>query len=105
MGQGLDVGIAWYGRLRKTSQPSSATAMWAVRRDWPDGSHELVRARVTEAEARQQLAGERVYWRRGPVRPALSVVPVSAREFRLHGLHRRLCYAPDCASAAAQVSR
>ena len=100
MRQGLLARIAWYSMARRSPRPSSASVVWAVRRDWPDGSHELVRARMSEEAARGQLVGERAFWRPGPVRPSLSVVQLSAHEFRLHGRHRRFCSAPDCASAA-----
>lgn len=101
MRQGLLTGIAWYGRARG-NEPSSEALVWAVRRDWPNGSHEFVRARMTEEAACRQLARDRSYWRRGPVRPpSLSVVQIRAHEFRSHGQLRQGCYEPNCASAAA----
>lgn len=106
---GLLMGIGWYGRERRTmgqdGGPStetvgkSAQARFAVRRDWPDGGHEFIRARTTEADAARQLVHDRDFWRRGPVRPRLSVVLISAHDFDLHGRHRRMCKAPDCADS------
>jgi hypothetical protein len=68
---------------------------WAVRRDWPDGSHEFLRFEASEELARAFVPGDVRYWQRGPVRPRHSVVVISARDFELH--HRRdPCRAPDC---------
>lgn len=106
---GLLMGIGWYGRERRTTRqddgPStasvgkSAQVRFAVRRDWPDGGHEFIRARITEADAERQLVHDRDFWRRGPVRPRLSLVLISAHDFDLHGRHRRMCKAPDCADS------
>jgi hypothetical protein len=71
----------------------------AVRRDWPDGAHEFVRSCRDPARAARELEGDREFWRRGPMRPELSLVEISRHEFRLHARHRRDCRAPDCARA------
>jgi hypothetical protein len=85
-------------RRTKASPPSSTTIIWAVRRDWAiDGSHEFVCPRSNQRAAERQLAKDRAFWRRGPIRPALSLVQMSAHEFALHGKARRDCRAPDCA--------
>jgi hypothetical protein len=97
---GPAIGCGWFDWAGRRLRRSSATPMWTVRRDWPDGGHEFVRARSSEYAAQRQLVREHAYWRPGPVRPLLSVVTTSAHEFRLHGLHRRVCFAPDCPSAA-----
>jgi hypothetical protein len=84
---------------RRRAACLSSMAEFAVRRDWPDGSHEFVRSRRDPARAARQLEGDRAYWRRGPLRPELSLVEISRHEFRLHARHRRDCRAPDCARA------
>lgn len=79
----------------------------AVRRDWPDGTHEFVEFSLTAAVVERFLSTDRTYWRRSYYRPTLSVVSISRRDFELHRL-RRLCRAPDCpvrvASSAADVA-
>jgi hypothetical protein len=105
---GLKIGVAWYGVLRRSGQPFSGTdaeavgssrVRWVVRRDWPDGTHEFVRPRDTETRAHHQSGRDRAFWRRGPMRPELSVVCISERDFALHGRHRRDCRTPDCRRA------
>ena len=69
---------------------------FAVRRDWPDGSHELVGFTESESRAERFIRRDREYWRRGPLRPlSWQIVVVSRRDFELH--ERRFgCRAPDC---------
>jgi hypothetical protein len=72
----------------------------AVRRDWPDGCHELVGFSVESEGVERFVRRDRAYWRRGPVRPASwQVVRVSRRDFSLHE-QRPNCRAPDCPTAA-----
>jgi hypothetical protein len=78
------------GRRAAAWQP-----IWAVRRDWPDGSHELVLPRGTRELAARAARGDRRFWRKAPVRPDCSAVVVSVRDFELHA-RRQLCKAPDC---------
>jgi hypothetical protein len=73
---------------------------FAVRRDWPDGSHEFVRFCLSEGEAASFVTSDRAYWRRGPWRPVHAVVCISVRDFELHA-DRRLCRAPDCPAATS----
>jgi hypothetical protein len=73
---------------------------WAVRRDWPDGDHDFVAPRDVPEAAVRALRSERAFWRRGPLRPALSVVPISPHDFALHARARPGCRAPDCPVAA-----
>jgi len=110
---GLMMGVAWYGVRRRARQPlsgtdaasaGSSTVRWAVRRDWPDGTHEFVRPRDTETRAYRQLDRDRVSWRPGPMRPELSVVCISEHDFALHGRHRRDCKAPDCPRAQSPAA-
>jgi hypothetical protein len=80
--------------------PATAREAWeagyAVRREWTDGTHELVGFRWTSASAIRFLDRDRRYWRRGPLRPrAWAVVLVSRRDFDLHGT-RHDCRSPDC---------
>ena len=76
---------------------------WSVRRDWPDGSHEFVGIRRTRRSAERFQAGDQAFWRRSPLTPVLSVVPISERDFLLHGRFRRGCRAPDCQVAVHDV--
>jgi hypothetical protein len=69
-----------------------------VRRDWPDGTHDMIALHGTEAEAGWAALADRGYWRRSHFRPSYSVVVISRRDFDLHG-RRQLCQAPDCPSA------
>jgi len=77
----------------------------AVRRDWPDGCHELVGFSTDVAKVERFLRRDRAYWSRGPVRPASwEVVWVSRRDFSLHA-SRLDCRAPDCPSLADSLRR
>jgi hypothetical protein len=73
-----------------------APPLWAVRRDWPTGEHEFVTPRPTTGAVARALAADRAFWRRGPMRPALSVVRISRHDFDLHATARHGCRAPDC---------
>jgi hypothetical protein len=69
---------------------------FAVRRRWPDGSHDYFRFSRTPGEAQDGIEPDERYWRRGPVRPVeYRVVAISSRDFELHRSRRR-CRAPDC---------
>lgn len=92
---GLWVGVGRFGLARRRV-PDSAV-VFAVRRDWPDWrTHEFVAARLTQDDAERAAAAEHAYWRRGPARPRVSVVRISANDFRIHR-DRRDCRSPDCA--------
>lgn len=74
---------------------------YAMRRDWPDGIHDLVCWRRSQRRAAAKIAGDVEYWRRTTFRPTRhSVVAVSLRDFALHR-RRRDCRAPDCPQPAA----
>ncbi|MDT4989335.1 MAG: hypothetical protein QOI74_3429 [Micromonosporaceae bacterium] len=78
-------------RLRETWE-----AGFATRRDWPDGSHDVVGFRWSATSAARFRERDRRYWRRGPVRPTTwAVVVISRRDFDLHS-GRRECRSPDC---------
>src|SRR5436309_1862167 len=68
----------------------------AVRREWPDGTHDLFGWRTPGSDLNGPIRTDRASWLRSPMRPvAYSVVPVSVRDFVLHG-RRDSCRAPDC---------
>lgn len=78
--------------------PSTYRLVWAIRRDWAvDGTHEFIRPRNRWRQIARQVTKDQAFWRTGPVRPTLSIVRMSIREFDLHGHARRDCRAPDCA--------
>src|SRR5215813_3662373 len=64
-------------RVWKSPSCESWEAGHAVRRDWPDGTHQFVGFRLTEAEAARFLVGDYEYWRKGPMRPIHSLVVIS----------------------------
>jgi hypothetical protein len=74
---------------------------FAVRRDWPDDTHEFVGLRETLEEAERFLSGDREYWRRGPLWPRdYPVVWISRHDFDLHA-NRRDCRSPECPTATS----
>ena len=75
----------------------AALALCAVRRDWPDGTHEFVGPDEDAPHSARRLEREQRIWRWCPWRPRLSVVRLSLRDFDLHAIGRRHCMAPDCA--------
>ncbi len=94
---GLLVGTGWYSMVRRRVLDSFE--IFAVRRDWPDWrTHEFVSPRLTAADALRAAAADHAYWRRSPLRPRVSVVRMSANDFRIHR-RRRICAAPDCPAA------
>ena len=69
---------------------------FAVRRGWPDGSHDYIAPCATPKAAQRALESDRRYWRRGPWRPTeYRVVAMSEHDFDLHH-GRRECRSPDC---------
>ncbi|MEU8006933.1 hypothetical protein AB0B66_37720 [Catellatospora sp. NPDC049111] len=97
---GVWVGVGWFGLARR--RVPNAAVIFAVRRDWPDWhTHDFVAPRSTEAEAVRAAHNELAYWRRGPARPAVSIVRMSVNDYRIHR-DRRDCRAPDCAAATSR---
>lgn len=102
--------VAWYqqrqrGRLVLSPAPEAPPAElaytqpgWAVRRDWPDGSHEFSRFRSSAEEAAKHADADRTYWQRGSIRPELSIVEISRHDFSIHH-GRTSCTHPDCPQA------
>jgi len=67
----------------------------AVRREWPDQTHEFVRFSLSPSDVERSIRSDRNYWRRSHLRPTHAVVAISRREFDLHRT-RPDCRAPDC---------
>lgn len=58
---------------------------YAVRREWPDGTHDLFGFVARLEEAEERVARDRRYWRAGPVRPtAVYVVGASEGDVLRH---------------------
>ena len=75
----------------------------AVRRDWPDGTHELVGFTTNPAKAMRFVRRDRRYWHSGPLCPvSWQIVLISRRDFDLHR-RRRDCRAPDCPVAVRRA--
>jgi hypothetical protein len=78
-------------------------SVWAVRRDWRDGTHEYICPRRVEGRARRALADDAAFWRRGPVRPTLSLVWLPLAEFRAH-VRGHACRSKTCPSQPLSVA-
>jgi hypothetical protein len=86
-------------------RPDDWLAGFAVRRDWPCGTHEIVRWRATIERAQQCAWTDIEYRRTGPWRPlACTVVSISRRDFDLHA-KRHDCRSPDCPTVASVADR
>lgn len=93
------------GTKSSAGRPDAWQAGHAVRRDWPDGTHDIVGWRTTAGKAERFARRDRECWRRGPLRPRTwSVVVISRRDVQLHG-RRHDCRAPDCPVAVAVPAR
>ena len=90
--------------VRNSGDGSSVRVILAVRRDWPDGTHEFVGPADTLTDAARLWNTQHRSWRCSPCRPKLSVVPISAHDFWLHARHRPWCAAPDCPSVTRAVA-
>ena len=102
--EGLVVMSAGAWRFRRwVGRDGSWRPAYAVRREWPDGTHDIFGFRATEASAWRLLHRDQNFWRRGPVRPvSRAVVVTSRRDVRVHG-RRYGCRAPDCPTALASA--
>ncbi|BCJ70453.1 hypothetical protein [Polymorphospora rubra] len=69
---------------------------FAVRRDWPDGTHTYFGLSRTVEQAQRRLTRDRDYWQLGPLRPAAwSVVEITRYEMNAH-YNQTDCRSPDC---------
>lgn len=109
----LRFAVGRFGWLRATPPPrpapetlggGSSRRVWTVRADWPDGSHAFIGPALDQAAGARLWARQVVKWRRSPLRPRLSVVPISLHDFWLHAQYRPGCMAPDCPTAEAAVA-
>lgn len=70
---------------------------YAIRREWPDGAHDLFGFTPAAGTAIRRLQRDRSFWRGGPVRPtAVYLVPANAADVGAHpvdGCRRSGC--PD----------
>lgn len=81
--------------------PPHPQVVWAVRHDWPGGTHSFARPRRSAKGAQRELVKAHRFWCQGPGRPRLSVVEVSLHDLRVHGRFRQWCKAPDCPAASS----
>ena len=70
----------------------------AVRREWPDRTHEYIRFSQGDEDLARFVERDAAYWRRGSWRPTHSIVVISLREFTWHR-RRRNCRSLDCPMA------
>ncbi|QKW13411.1 hypothetical protein [Verrucosispora sp. NA02020] len=60
------------------AMPSEYLWGYAIRRQWPDGSHDLFGFTPDPQTAAHRLTRDRSYWRTGPIRPtAVYLVPTN----------------------------
>lgn len=82
-------------------QLANSTAGFAVRADWPDGTHEvmLFGHRLRSVEKRMKRAAN--LWRRSPQRPtAWTVIAVDTMSYNAHD---RACRYGNCAIAGLSI--
>lgn len=78
-------------------------AGFAVRRDWPNGEHDIVTWRLDPDGLDRWIVRDHEFWLRGPYCPvSWTVVLMSLNDFDLHA-SRHTCRAPDCPTAAVSV--
>jgi hypothetical protein len=76
--------------------PKAELLGYAVRTDWPDGSHLIFGWRPTWRAAGRLILRDRRYWRPGPLRPDTWAVVITTRTAtRAHPRDDR-CRSPDC---------
>jgi hypothetical protein len=74
---------------------------YAVRLDWPDGSHSFVTYARSLERVERRRKGLQNCWQRGPVRPvSYQTLVISRHEWKLHA-RRGHCRAPDCELSGA----
>jgi hypothetical protein len=78
---------------------------FAVRVDWPDGSHRLFGWRRGWHQAWRLVQRDKWYWRGGPARPfTWSIVVVTRADLRVHA-SRGWCGSTRCPSGAVVARR
>lgn len=98
---------AWVTRdtaalLRVDGPVSALDVVLAVRRDWPNGTHELCCPRRTMSQAQRELDRDIRYWLHGPSRPRHSIVTLTLAELRGHSKDGR-CRSTACPTAGSLV--
>jgi hypothetical protein len=84
-----------FGRMMVVGIDSNGSG-FAVRRRWPDGSHDYIELVMTPGAAQSAIEPNRRYWQKGPWRPTeYRVVAISRNDYDLH-YHRGRCQSPDC---------
>lgn len=87
------------GAVPEAGAGASTEFVWgyAIRREWPDGSHDLFGFVPDKEKAERSLARDRSFWRDGPVRPvAVYLVPASAADVDRHPVDGcRASWCPD----------
>ncbi|MFJ6200138.1 hypothetical protein [Micromonospora sp. NPDC092111] len=88
------------------AEGASDTFVWgyAIRREWPDGAHDLFGFTPRADVALRRLDRDRGYWRTGPVRPtAVYLVAVNAADVAAHPV--RGCRRSSCPDAPQRGQR
>lgn len=71
-------------------------ARYAVRRNWPDGTHDYFRLSNSPGDAQKGVEGDRTYWSRHPIRPTEHrVIAITAGTFDAHR-SADACKSADC---------
>ena len=70
---------------RKSAQAAHWDWGWAVRMDWPNGTHEIFGFTAQLPAAQRRLARSQAYWQRGPASPAAwTIVEVTRAMVQRH---------------------
>ncbi len=68
---------------------------YAIRRDWPDGTHDLFAFTPDKDTAERNLTRDHTYWHSGPIRPAaVSIVAAHTTDVDHHPVDG--CRNPSC---------
>jgi len=91
----------WSSLLRVNALMSPFDEIWTVRRAWPDSAHQFISPRRDSKTALRALEAHAWYWRRGPIRPFLTLVPMTLAEFRAHARGEYWCRSTSCPAVPA----
>ncbi|WKU03932.1 hypothetical protein [Micromonospora sp. HUAS LYJ1] len=92
------------GQADADTEPQAHLWGYALRREWPDGTHDLFGFTPRADVALRRLDRDRGYWRTGPVRPvAVYLVPVHAADVTTHPV--RDCRKASCPDAPRRGRR